>query len=74
LALAEGLLAMRPFLVLLTVACLAACGTEQTQSEHALVRYDNDWRQRQAVLDADAIMQGMAQARERQEQLARSAR
>ena len=65
---------MRPFTVLLTVACLAACGIEQTQSEHALVGYDNEWRQRQAVLDADAIMQGMAQARQRQEQLARSAR
>ena len=65
---------MRPFTVLLTVACLAACGAEQTQSEHALVRYDNDRRQRQAVLDADAIMQGMAQARQRQEELARSAR
>ncbi len=65
---------MRPFLVLLTVACLAGCGSGQTQSEHALVRYDDEWRQRQAVLDADAIMQGMAQARQRNEELARSAR
>ncbi len=65
---------MRGFFVLLTVACLAACGSAQTQSEHALVRYDDEWRQQQAVLDAKAIMQGMAQARQSQEEMARSAR
>jgi hypothetical protein len=65
---------MRLTAVLLILACVAACGVEQTQSEHALVRYDNEWRQRQAVLDAEAIMRGMAQARERYQELARSAR
>jgi hypothetical protein len=65
---------MRPFFALLTVACLAACGTQQTQSEHELVGSDSEWRQRQAVLDAEAILQGMAQARERYQELARSAR
>ena len=47
---------------------------KQTQSEHSLVGYDNEWRQRQAILDAEAIMQGMAQARERADQLARTSR
>jgi hypothetical protein len=66
---------MRIAAVLLTISCLAACGgTAPTESEHALVRYDDEWRQRQAVLDAEAILQGMAQAREREEQVARSAR
>ena len=65
---------MRMTALLLILAFVAACGVEQTQSEHALVRYDNEWRQRQAVLDAEAIMRGMAQARERNQELARSAR
>ena len=65
---------MRLTAALLIVACLVACGLAQTQSEHALVRYDDEWRQRQAVLDAEAIMQGMQQARERQEALARTSR
>ena len=65
---------MRMTALLLMLAVLAACGAEQTQSEQALVRYDDEWRQRQAVLDAEAIMRGMAQARERYQELARSAR
>ena len=65
---------MRLTAALLTVACLVACGMAQTQSEQALSRYDDEWRQRQAVLDAEAILKGMQQARERQEALARSAR
>ena len=63
---------MRLIAALLTVACLAACGLTQAQSEHELVRYDDEWRQRQAVLDAEAILQGMQQARDRQEALARA--
>jgi hypothetical protein len=39
-----------------------------------LVRHDDEWRQQQAVLDAEAILQGMAQARQRQQELARTAR
>ncbi|HEY7581993.1 MAG TPA: hypothetical protein VH855_30710 [Acetobacteraceae bacterium] len=65
---------MRLLLAFFSVACLSACGTQQSQSEHALVRYDDEWRQKQAVLDAEAILRGMAQARERQEQMARTAR
>ena len=65
---------MRLIAALLTFVSLAACGAQQSQSEHALVRYDDEWRQRQAVLDAEAIMQGMAQARERAQNVARSAR
>jgi hypothetical protein len=45
----------------------------QTVSEHSPAR-DDEWRQRQAELDAQAIMQGMAQARQRAEQLARTGR
>jgi hypothetical protein len=58
----------------MTLACLAACGGSQTQSEHALLRYDDEWRQQQAILDAEAILKGMAQAHERQEALAGTAR
>ena len=36
--------------------------------------YDDEWRQRQAELDTQAIMQGVAQARQRAEQLARTGR
>jgi hypothetical protein len=68
------MLGMRLIAALLTVAGLVACGMTQTQSEYALARYDDEWRQRQAVLDAEAILQGMRQARERQEALARTAR
>ena len=65
---------MRLLLACITLACTAACAAQQSQSEHALVRYDDEWRQKQAILDAEAILQGMAQARQRQEQMARSAR
>jgi hypothetical protein len=66
--------AMRWLLALITIACLSACGLQQSQSEHALVRYDDEWRQKQAVLDAEAILQGMAQARQSREETARTAR
>jgi hypothetical protein len=65
---------MRWLLGFLTIACLSACGTQQSQSEHALVRYDDEWRQKQAILDVEAILQGMAQARQSREEMARSAR
>jgi len=63
---------MRLVAALLTFACLSACDTGPTHSEQALVR-DGDWRQRQAVLDAEAILQGMAQARQQAEEMARTA-
>ena len=65
---------MRPIALLLILVGVAACGTEQTQSEQALVRPDNEMRQRQVILDTEAILQGMAQARQRSQELARSAR
>jgi hypothetical protein len=65
---------MRPIAALLIIAFVAACGMAQSQSEHAFTRHDDEWRQQQAVLDAEAILKGMQQARERQEALARSAR
>jgi hypothetical protein len=55
---------------MLTLACLAACSGAQTVSQAR----DDEWRQGQAELDAQAIMQGMAQARQRAEQLARTGR
>jgi outer membrane biogenesis lipoprotein LolB len=60
---------MRLTAALLTLACLTACDAVQTVSEHSPTR-DDQWRQHQAELDAQAIMQGMAQARQRAEQLA----
>jgi outer membrane biogenesis lipoprotein LolB len=65
---------MRRVVALLTFACLSACSVTQSQQEHALVNRDDEWRQKQAVLDAEAILQGMAQARYRAQELARSAR
>lgn len=65
---------MRLIVALLTIAFVSACGVQRSQSEHALVRQDDEVRQRQAVLNAEAILRGMAQARERQEQMARTAR
>lgn len=65
---------MRMIIALLTVGCLAACGAMQTQSEQALVGNDAETRHRLAIQDVEAILQGMAQARERAEQTARSAR
>ena len=64
---------MRLTPALLTLACLAAYGGVPTVSEHSPAR-DDEWRQRQAALDAQAIMQGMAQARQRAEQLTRTGR
>ena len=69
----DGPRKLRLTAALLTLVCLAACGGVQTASEYSLARGD-EWRQRQAELDAQAIMQGMAQARQRAEQLARTGR
>jgi hypothetical protein len=64
---------MRTAAALLTFACLSACSVAPPQpvSEQALVNQDG-WRQQQAVLDAQAILEGMAQARNRAQQLART--
>ena len=65
---------MRLLLACFSLASIAACAAEQSQSEHALAQYNDEWRQKQVVLDAEAILKGMAQARQRQELVARSAR
>jgi type II secretory pathway pseudopilin PulG len=49
-------------------------GSVQTVTKPSLARDDDEWRQRQAELDAQAIMQAMAQARQRAEQLAHTGR
>jgi hypothetical protein len=66
---------MRIAVAILTFVCLAACSEVPTQSasEQALMRQDG-WRQQQSLLDAAAILEGMAQARLRAEQQARMAR
>jgi hypothetical protein len=66
---------MRLTAAVITFACLSACSMAPSPSEQALVpgSYD-EWRQNQATQDANAILQGMAQAREREDELARSAR
>lgn len=59
---------------LITFACLSGCGMTPSGSEADLVRHDEGWRQHQAQLDADAIVQGMERARDQASQLARSSR
>jgi hypothetical protein len=46
----------------------------QSASEQELTTHSEGWRQRQAELDADAILAGMAQARYRAQALARMGR
>ena len=66
---------MRIAAAFVTYMCLAGCSTTLTQSasEHVLTRQDG-WRQQQAELDAQAILEGMAQARHRAQALARMGR
>ncbi len=65
---------MRLIAALLTVAALAGCGGAQTQSEQALIGKSDEMRHRLAIQDALAILQGMEQARELAQQLARTTR
>ena len=65
---------IRAAAVLITFACLSACGMTPSQSENDLAKHDDNWRAHQATLDADAILQGMARAREQASELARSSR
>jgi hypothetical protein len=66
---------MRIAAAFLTLVGVAACGVAPTQSasEQELIRQDG-WRQQQAERDAQAILDGMAQARYRAQQLARTSR
>ncbi len=63
---------MRFIAVLLTVLCLGACSTVQSGSEQGFVDQAG-WEHQQAILDADAILQGMNQARAQNERLAKQA-
>jgi hypothetical protein len=65
---------MRLSAALLVFICLSACSVTPAPIQAAMVRPDDAWRERQAILDADAIVQGMAQARHRAQELARSSR
>ena len=76
---------MRWSVVLIALVCLSACGSVGTQqmsmgSGQTLLGPDRGLmdpdalREKQAVLDAEAILQGMAQARHRAEELARTSR
>lgn len=52
--------------------CLAGCGSLPSVSEQGLVDQAG-WRHQQAVLDADAIVAGMNQARSHSQRLAKQA-
>jgi hypothetical protein len=67
---------MRKVAAFVTYVCLAACSATpmQSASEQELTTHSEGWRQRQAELDADAILAGMAQARYRAQALARMGR
>ena len=65
---------MRVAAALFTFVCLSACSMSPTGSGNPLAQYEDGWRQHQAELDADAIVQGMARAQQQAPELARSAR
>ncbi len=64
---------MRLAAALFTFACLSACSTMPTE-QPVIASYNDSWRQHQAQMDAEVIMQGMANARQRAAELARSSR
>jgi outer membrane biogenesis lipoprotein LolB len=70
----DGFARMRLFAALLTFCCLSACAMTPSTSQADQADYNDGWRTHQATLDADAIMQGMARAREQASQMARSSR
>ncbi len=61
---------MRLALALVVAVIVAACAVQQSISERGFVRSDGA-RWAQASLDAEAILQGMAQARNASERVAR---
>jgi hypothetical protein len=60
---------MRFIVALLAVLCLAACSSTQSNSEHGFVDRAS-WQHQQAILDANAILQGMNRARAQTEAFA----
>ena len=65
---------MRLAVALFTFLCLSACSVVPPQQPDPMMGRNDEWRQRQALQDADIILQGMAQARQRAEMTARTAR
>jgi hypothetical protein len=63
---------MRFIAALLAVFCLAACSSTPSNSEQGFVDQAG-WQHQQAVLDANAILQGMNRARAQTEWLAKQA-
>jgi hypothetical protein len=61
---------MRFIIALLTMLCLGACSTMPSNSEQGFVDQAG-WRHQQAILDANAILQGMNQARAQTEAFAK---
>jgi hypothetical protein len=64
---------MRLAVAVVFAIIVAACAVQQSVSERDFVHGDGA-RSAQAALDADAIMQGMAQARDSSQRLARDLR
>lgn len=60
---------MRLALAVVVAIIVAACAVEQSSSERGLLRGDGG-RSARAALDAEAILQGMAQARNASERVA----
>ena len=69
-----GSSAMRLAAALFTFVCLSACSMSSVQPPESVLGDNDAWRRTQAMKDADAILAGMAQARQRAEMMARSAR
>ncbi|HUB46297.1 MAG TPA: hypothetical protein VMB73_15030 [Acetobacteraceae bacterium] len=63
---------MRLILALVVACFVAACGLDgQSSAERAFVNGNSPARSTQAVLDAEAIMQGMEEARTADQRVAR---
>jgi outer membrane protein assembly factor BamE (lipoprotein component of BamABCDE complex) len=65
---------MRFAAAILIFVCLAACSVMSAPQDDGFATQGNQVRQQQAAQDADVILQGMAQARQHAQELARSAR
>jgi hypothetical protein len=64
---------MRQASALVVAFAVAACAVQQSSSERSFVRGENA-RSAQAALDAEAILRGVAQARDASQRVARDLR